>query len=806
MIDKWLNETVEKYFQGGPENRVFLFFDSSGDYSEIIDHLTGNFKLLKTDEGLLKIKYQIECEYPKNKFVVYLPFPKDSREISYLKEYIFTGRVFSDSLYMFLKNKRVNFPTERIKISEIKKILPRLALESIGKSDDYWNDIFESSGAQLILPDFREKLMQFFESPDKTHQLLKSENKIEAFQKKMETEYGFQDTIDNPKHYRDHFFRQLCFTEVFYTLKKPSPYPFMEFVSNEDTSDNNIKLIKEIRHHNRYNKRYSDLTFFIEKEYSTIKKFAGLYSLNPEIETFRVFDLEAITELNDLAQKCENKQEFIQLILTNTDLINKKSDGFWEKEGYIREWSQLSTLGKMVKLIEDFKKEFQNVDNNQQLINKYSSKYFEIDSLYRKYITESTRVYDSIEDIYKWIEKLYIEFLDKLNSKFSEKIFEQEKWELDYLFFQGDFLRKLHLKSKSKIGIIVVDGLRFELGKEIEHRISKEFEVNIKPAYVQIPSDTNVGMALLLSPENYELECDSSGITLSSNGMLLNNKSQRIKYLKSKVEKINDFTIKEFNELSTKEIQKIKNPIIIFSGDSDKLGEAGGVTFLDFISGSIFAIIKGIKKLSKAGFSEIHLIADHGFLTFKDPDNNFKISNKPDFIKDSRRYACGGNFENENLVQFNLPNMKKALYFPRSIYYFIKNSFLHGGISVQEILIPYITINTIKDSVEKVQIHIEMEDGISNRIFEVKIKPTWTGIERNPRTIEIFAQYNEELVSNRPAQEVESKEESIMVRILPIKHIPQGGIIKIIVCDQETQEILYETEKEALVPFEQEDF
>jgi len=806
MILQWLRDTLESYFEGGPENRVFLFFDPYDDYSDIIDHLTGNFKLLKTDEGLLKIKYQIECEEPETKFVVYLPFSKDSKKISYLKEYIYTGRVFSDSLYMFLKNKRVNFPTERTKISEIKKILPRLAVESIGKPEDYWNDLFESSGAQLILPDFREKLMQFFESPEKTYQLLKSENKIEAFRKKMESEYGFQDNIENPQQYRDHFFRQLCFTEVFYTLKKPSSYPFMEFLSNEDTSENNIKLIEEIRHHNRYNKKYSDLTFFIEKEYSSIRKFAGPYSLNPDIETLRVFDLEAITVLNDLASQCENKQEFIQLILTNTDLIIKKSEGFWEREGYIREWSQLAILNKMIKLIEDFKTEFQYIDNNQQLIDKYSSKYFEIDTLYRNYITESSQVYDSIEDIYKWIEKLYIEFLDKLNSRFSETIFEQEKWELDDLFFQGNFLRKLDLKDKSKIGIIIVDGLRFELGKEIEHRMSKEFNTDIKPAYVQIPSETNVGMALLLSPEKYEFECDPSGIMLSSNGVPLNNKPQRIKYLKSKIEKINDFTIEEFNELSIKEIQKINNPIIIFSGDPDTLGEAGGVTFLDFISGSLSAIIKGIKKLSKAGFSEIHMIADHGFLTFKDPDNNFRISDKPDFIKNSRRYACGENFENENLVQFNLPNMKKALYFPRSIYYFKKDSFLHGGISIQEILIPYITIKTKKDSVEKVQIQIEMEDGISNRIFEVKIKPTWLGIERDPRTIEIFAQYSEELVSNRPAQEVESKEESIMVRILPVKHIPQGGMIKIIVRDQETQEILYETEKEALVPFEQEDF
>ena len=803
MIDQWLRETIESYFQGEPENRVFLFFDPAGDYSRIIDHLSGNFEVLKKDNGLLKIKYQIESEAPEKKFVVYLPFSKDSQDISYLKEYLYTGKVFSDTLYAFLKNKKVKFPSDKAKISEIKKNLPQLAFDSIGKGEECW-DNFIGTISELILPDFREKLLQFFEYPTETYQVLKSENKTDAFQKKMASEYGFKNNIEEPDNYRNNFFSQLCFTEVYQILQKPASFPFKECISDEDKIDNNIKLIKEIRSHNRYQKIYYNLISQIEKNYD-IKTFAKSHSLNPDIETFKIFDLEALRELNDLAQKCEKTNDFIALISKNTDLINKKSIGFWGKEGDIREWSQLSTLSKMMTFIEDFNKELENINDERILIRRYCERYFEIDQLYRKYITDSNEIEDTLEDIYEWIEKFYIEYLDKLNSLFSEKIFKKGKWEIEGLFFQGDFFKKLDLKNNPKTGIIIVDGLRYELGKEIDRRISNEFNVDIKPVYAQIPTDTVVGMASLLSPEKYEFDCDPSGIIISSKGVPLNNKSQRINYIKSKIEKIIDFNIKDFNDKTLKEIQTIKNPILIFSDYPDKLLESGGINYLQFISQSLTAIIKGIKKLLKAGFKEVHIISDHGFLTFKDPEFNFKMEEKPGFIKDSRRFACGENIAVGSLVQFNIPNLKKELYFPRSIYYFKHDSFLHGGISIQETIIPYIRITNKKEPVKKVDIQVQIEKGVSNRIFEVIIRPKWSDFGGNPRTVEIAAYYNEDLISNRPAVEIELKEEAAMVRILPTKNIPQGGKIKIIIKDQETKEALFEKEVEALVPFEQVD-
>jgi hypothetical protein len=198
-------------------------------------------------------------------------------------------------------------------------------------------------------------------------------------------------------------------------------------------------------------------------------------------------------------------------------------------------------------------------------------------------------------------------------------------------------------------------------------------------------------------------------------------------------------------------------------------------------------------------------VSDHGFLAFKDKEYKFKIETKSDFIKDSRRFACGENIAAESLVEFNIPNMRKSLFFPRSIYYFKHNSFLHGGISIQETIIPCIKITIKKEPVKKVDIQVEMEKGISNRIFEVIIKPKWSDLGGNPRTVEIAAYYDEDLISSRPAVEIESKEEAVMVRILPTKNIPQGGKIKIIIKDQETKETLFEKEFDALVPFEQVD-
>lgn len=803
MILKWLNETFESYFNESASNRIILFFDPSSDYSDIVDKLIKrerNYEIVKDEKSLLKTKYNIEFLNPDKRFVVYLPFPSTSKEISYLKEYIYTGKVFSDTLYIFLKTKNVKFPADK-KVSDIKKILPRLALESIDKEEDYWTDVFERGNSELVLPDFRDKLFRFLLSPGELVEELQAANQLDAFIMKMETEYGFIDQMDEPENYRFRFVCQLCFTEVFEALNNPYQYPFQDYVAEKPVRANNLKLIKEIRSNINYHDLYFNISNQIEKKFD-VSNLAVDYALSPAVETFREFDVKAREKLNKIAEECNSIDSFIKLFFENKDLIINKSNGFWGKQGDIREWGVLVTLSDFIENVQVFLAEIGDISNDEELITKYCEKYYVIDNLYRKYVTDSAEIDDTLENVYEWIEKIHLKYLDKINSVFSEHIFEKTKWEFNNIQFQGEFVKKLDIPDKSKIAVIIVDGLRYELGMEVVERLSDDFHVKIEPMYAQIPTVTEVGMAAMLSPEKYEFDCDSKGITVSTNGKSISDKKERIAYLESKIKKVTFYDINDFNNTKTKLLDDIKSPVFIFSKDPDKLMEAGGFDFLQFISQNLTSITKAVKRLIKANYSQIYIITDHGFLTFKDQNNNYKIQDKPGFLKDSRRFACGDAIANDDLVRFDLLYSKKSLYFPRSIYYFKKNSFLHGGISIHEAIIPYIQIQRKENAVKKIDIHVEMDEGISNRIFEVKVKPSWSGLQAKPRTVEVLAYHKEDLISNKPAAFIESKEESFMVRLLPEKFINQGDIIKIIVRDQETREILYEAEKKALKTFE----
>lgn len=803
MILIWLNKTFESYFNEGVNNRIFLFFDPPRDFSDIMDQLIKkerNYEIIKGEKSLLKIKYNIEVLNPEKKFVVYLPFSSDSKEISYLKEYIYTGEVFSDTLYMFLKKMSVKFPPDK-KVSDIKKILPRLALESIGKTEEYWINIFEKGSFELVLPDFRDKLFRFLLSPDELVEELEAAKQMDAFLKRMGADYGIIDHIDDPENYRFQLLCKLCFTEVFEALNNPYQYSFQEYVVEKPVRANNLKLIKEIRSNINYHDLYFNITNQIEKKFN-VSNLAVDYALSPAVETFREFDLEALKKLNKISEECTSIDAFIKLFFENKDLIVNKSKGFWGKQGYIREWDVLATLSDFLVNVQTFLAEIGDISNDKDLITKYCEKYYVIDKLYRKYVTDSAEIDDTLESVYEWIEKIYLKYLDKINSVFSEHIFEKTKWEFDNIQFQGDFIKKLEIPEKSKIAIIIVDGLRYELGMEVVERLSNDYHVKVDPMYAQIPTVTEVGMAAMLSPERYELDCDNKGLTVSTNGKSISDKKERIAYLESKIKKLTISDINDFNNMKTTLLDDIKSPLFIFSKDPDKLLEAGGFNFLQFISQNLTSVTKAVKRLIKANYSQIHIITDHGFLTFDDQNNNYKIQDKPGFLKDSRRFACGDAITSDDLVRFYLQNSKKSLYFPRSIYYFKKNSFLHGGISVHEAVIPYIQIQPKENAVKKIDIHVEMDEGISNRIFEVKVKPSWSGLQAKPRTVEVLAYHKEDLISNKPAAFIESKEESFMVRLLPEKFINQGDIIKIIVRDQETREILYEIEKKALKTFE----
>lgn len=807
MIIKWLKEEIESYFKESTDNRIFLWLDPTHEYEKLLSHISGDFTILKYEKNPLKIRYDIEYSEPQKKWVIYLPISEHSEKISYLKNYIFTSKIFQKTLYKFLQQHGIKFPKDT-SVHEIKKNLPKLAVDSIGKDYDFWKNRLFKPGEDIILPDYEQKLFNCIEAPEKTHHLLKEDNTIDIFIKKTEATFGFKKDVSNIKSWLFNFIAHLCIAEIYLKTNKPADFPLRNLLPTEDKLKQCATFIEKVRDSQRYGELYKDITSQIEQKYSSsLRNFAAVHVFETECETFKCTDLIAIEKLNQSIADIDTKDGFIQFVLGKKEFIRKKSKNFWSRERDIYVWNQLATICSLVEHIEQLHKELSSIKNECSLVMEYCNNYYIIDKLYREYRENLQYEEENIEKFIPWVEKLYIEYLDKINSKFTEYISKKDSWILEGVSYQGDFLNKFEKKQTGKCAIFMVDALRYDIGKGLEKCLKSEYNTTLEPMYAQIPTTTPIGMSFLLSPQKIELTFDDSNISvINEDNQDLSNKEKRKRYLLSKLKNFDTIELKELIGMGSKSIKKINKSLIVFSRDLDTMGEIGGIETLRFFTSLLQDIVKGITKLLKSNFSEVHIVTDHGFLSFQDNENKFKIHlNKSDFIVTTRRFAIGENVTPSNLLRLPITGLKnKFAYFPGGIHYFKSDTFYHGGISLQETIIPYLVVRSKTDEPTKIDVKLGIESGIFNRIFDVTIKPVYEKLGQKPRTVEVLCLREQEIISNKPATMVEEKEEVIRLRLTNTKYLKKGEKIKIVAQDQETQEVLSEIEVEIMIDISEE--
>jgi hypothetical protein len=771
----------------------------------LVDHIKGNFTIIKYDQNPLKIRYEIEYSDPNKRWVIYLPFQEKSEEISYLKCYTLTGYQFKETLYKFLKRKGVHFPQGQKKIAEIKRTLPVSALDSIGKDKTFWDKSFEKGGPDIILPDFEDRLFNFIETPKDTYCNLKETNKLDAFVKKVEDDFGFNADISNQPLWQFNFVSHLCIVELFVKTGEPEEFPLRNLLPENDNFDKCLNLIEKIRDGRRYKERYKQIALEMQEKYkSSLREFAKVHAFETKVETIRLFDEVAIEKLIEGISQLQTKDDFIHEILSRKEFIAKKVENFWSRENGIIVWDQLQTICDLIESIDTFKLALSGIANKEDLILAYCDKYYKIDMLYRKYLEKLRSDSETLENFTVWVERIYIEFLDKINSKFSDYLSNEKTWSMGDILFQGDFLNKFEKRGNGKRAIFIIDALRFELGKELEERLSGEYGISLEPMYAQIPTKTQIGMAFLLSPRKTRITFNKTDISVQDeNGLDLSVKRDREQYILSRLEDFDTINLNKLNQMKSSDLKNMKKSLVVFSTDIDKAGETGGIDWLIFFKTLLQDIATGIIKLLKNGFSDAHIVTDHGFLVFKDEEEKFRTHideyNKNNIIMKRSRFLVGENIANQGFIKFQAEGTNNTLlYFPRGISYFEYDTFHHGGISLHESIIPYIIVKPKAGEPSKVDVRLDIKEGIYNRIFKVTLKPIYKKIiEVKPRTVEVLCVRGEEYISNKSAVMIHQGTEEILTLMLTdTKYLSKGSKIKIIAQDQETQEILSEIDAE----------
>ncbi|MBP7862610.1 BREX-1 system phosphatase PglZ type A [bacterium] len=369
----------------------------------------------------------------------------------------------------------------------------------------------------------------------------------------------------------------------------------------------------------------------------------------------------------------------------------------------------------------------------QESILAYSESWFKFDQLYRKFICHARRSAQTslLQKLVEMIENLYSNtFLTKVNESWQSLVNNCQKWEIPGVTLQRHFFQtwvRPILDKGNKVFVIVSDALRYEAGEELVTLMRQEdrFEATIQPALSMLPSYTQLGMAALLPNRSLMIAEDDTGTTKvdGQNSQGTDNRTTILSAAttqRAKAIRVED--LMNLNRDECRSLIKGHDVVYVYHNRIDSTGHKlpSEERAFEAVEDSFDDLIKAIKKLTNANANNVIITSDHGFIyQHRAIDESDFLAAEPSGDKilfRDRRFILGlGLQENPSLKKFSAAALglegQIEVLIPKSINRLrLRGSctrFVHGGATLQEVVIPVIQINKKRQSdISSVEVEI----------------------------------------------------------------------------------------------------
>lgn len=359
---------------------------------------------------------------------------------------------------------------------------------------------------------------------------------------------------------------------------------------------------------------------------------------------------------------------------------------------------------------------------------QYTESYYKMDTYYRLFHLAFSRSLKSsnheLDDLFKHVcevvEGLYTNwFLGELGNNWSDASADELK---DYgsileIPKQTDFYRDTIKNADNRVFVIISDALRYEVGASLAEQLRRETQAKVEIRSMQgiFPTITKFGMAALLPHGEIKAEMRNNKLTVLTDGSLTES-NYRDKILKSYNGEgiaLHYKNIIKMKRAERSEEVKGKEVVYIYH---DTIDEASHTSDSAVFSACDDATqeIKNLIKIIVNDFGGVNIIitADHGFLYTYSPLSEDSKVDKTSFngqdVEYGRRYAI---LEKGTTPDYLMP--VKLLggacdyngFAPRESIR-IKMSggglnFVHGGISLQEMVVPVIEYRYLRNATKE---------------------------------------------------------------------------------------------------------
>ena len=315
-------------------------------------------------------------------------------------------------------------------------------------------------------------------------------------------------------------------------------------------------------------------------------------------------------------------------------------------------------------------------------------------------------------------------------------------WTLPASLHQTHIYSEIVAERPKPTAYFLVDAMRFEMGVELAERLPRTTEVIVPHAICALPSITPIGMAALQpgAASSFSVVEQGGTIGVRIDTAFLPDLAARKKFAAARVPNWADVSLDELLSLQPSKLaKKIDGAqiVVVRSQEIDHAGETG-FTFQarQVMDTVIDNLARAIRKLAAAGIEQAVVTADHGHLFFpSDRDESMRIASPGgDEVDLHRRCWIGrGGATPAGCVRVSAASLgydsDLDFVFPLGSGVFKAGgdlAFHHGGPSLQELVIPVLTVRMKALRPERSTAGpvtaTGIPDAVTNRIFSVTIQ------------------------------------------------------------------------------------
>jgi uncharacterized protein (TIGR02687 family) len=457
------------------------------------------------------------------------------------------------------------------------------------------------------------------------------------------------------------------------------------------------------------------------------------------------------------------------------DVVRARQSSAWI-DGYRQLYTAIGAAAEMLSALSTIDFTFSSFD---EALERYRNDWFRIDQLYRHF-TYARRTYEGphpLEPLREQVEKRYTnKFVYELGNAWQKQVDAADQWGSSALHsqrsFYGNYVEQLVREDKKAV-VIISDALRYEVAEELGSRIRQEdrFDADLEAVLGVLPSYTQLGMAALLPHRTLKHSAD--GKTVLADDQPTNGTSARSKIL----ETVGGAAVQaeDFKTLSPEERRELfrnNRVLYIYHDVIDATGDKPGTERRVFEAAeqALGELVDLVKKAANANATNIFITADHGFL-FQDEalPEQFYLSEKPqgdNILVANRRYVLGHGlkdalaFTTFSSVQLELDS-EIEVQIPKSIHRLKQagggSRFVHGGATLQEIVVPVLAVNKKRKSDTRL-LNVKVlpdTDKITTGQLVVKLFQSEPASDKvRPRTLRAGLYVGKTLISNDPQPEL----------------------------------------------------